>query len=186
MSYSATAVAANMCPHCRAAVGRPHNAGCPDFGGDVGRPMAPRQLASTLPVTHKKTSNPYLYLGIVLNITNEARGQTLALYASECKNDVPLFVRELHEFWERFAPAVRPPLTSPESHKAHLVSELVIERKTGRTLTYKGEVLDCTNARDDVLMVILADTNVPGAPWLVCDKAEFASRFQQVATEPKE
>lgn len=179
-----TAVAANMCPHCHETMGHPHKVGCLDFGGQVGiPPVVPRQLfTAPVPATHKKTGNPYLYLRWVLNLTTGLTGQTLALYASECMTDVPLFVRELHEFWERFEPAARPPLTQLDTHLGGLRSDPVRSKISGQHYRYLGDVLDCTNSRDDVLMALFVDDSRSGSPWFVCDKDEFLSRFEPVLT----
>lgn len=63
-----------------------------------------------LPVTHKKTGNPYLLLGVQSDCTNARDGTPVALYVrAETPNALP-YPRDLAEFWEKFEPAwaVRP------------------------------------------------------------------------------
>lgn len=181
-SMPGRAAAANLCPHCFASIGNYHAAGCPDGTGRVGMPDSTRLRdpirIHPMPATHKKTSNPYLYLGLVLDMTEAHRGHSFALYASECKSDVPLFVRDLHEFWERFEPAKREPLTNPSDHLKVFNPQLVTETPGGRQYLYLCDVLDCTNARDDVLMALFTPLGTATGPWFACDKDEFLARFE--------
>lgn len=178
------AAAANLCPHCFASMGNYHAAGCPDGSGRVGMPDTARLRdpirIQPVPATHKKTSNPYLYLGLVLDLTGTNRGHSFALYASECKSDVPIFVRDLHEFWERFEPAVREPILPPSDHLKGFKNQQVIEKATSQRYLYLCDVLDCTNARDDVPMVLFTPLGSSVAPWFICDKDEFWNRFELV------
>lgn len=104
------AAAANMCPHCHALVGNRHLAGCPDGEGRVGMPsMASKiptyaQFGQMTPVLclHKKTGNYYLFMGTALECSAGREDTLMALYVRIGEPDLPMFTRELNEFWERF------------------------------------------------------------------------------------
>lgn len=51
------------------------------------------------PVRHLKTGHIYIALGYIINATNAQDGQVMMLYANEHGET---FVREKHEFWEKF------------------------------------------------------------------------------------
>lgn len=57
------------------------------------------------PVTHKKTGNAYILLGIQADCTNTREGNQVALYVrADTPNALP-YPRDLVEFWEKFEPA---------------------------------------------------------------------------------
>ena len=51
------------------------------------------------PVTHKKTGNKYYILHEALDCTNSRADTPVYIY---CNLKGQLFVREKHEFWEKF------------------------------------------------------------------------------------
>jgi hypothetical protein len=52
-------------------------------------------------VIHRKTGNPYQYLGTGIDCTNERDGAVVVFYRS-LADPTQLFAREQGEFWDRF------------------------------------------------------------------------------------